>query len=207
MTMLERTRIISSNSTTFVATDRATAIANARANSGTLATDVGRVAAQWPRLLPYANDNSGSFTKAPPSYVWGSSTTTPQLLFFAVSPSVFGLNTDNQVVLNLTVFCDNAHDVQIDLFDNTSGDLFTSLTPAGNLTDGLLDPNTGVVDDVPFNWLNVRYYSQFSTSVPASRNGHTFQLVVSFAAVNYSISPPSFNPAALAFAIDVYLSI
>ncbi|RAP78571.1 hypothetical protein [Paenibacillus montanisoli] len=114
--------------------------------------------------------------------------------------------TGMQILINITVFCDNAHDLQIDLFDTTAGNLFTTLTPIGNLTDGLLDPNTGVVDDVPFNWQNVRYYSIFTAPIPAERNFHSILIIPSFQAVNYSIAPPgSFNPAALAFVADLYL--
>ncbi|TVX93241.1 hypothetical protein [Paenibacillus agilis] len=51
-------RIVSSDSSTYVALDRASAIAQARAQSGVLATNVGREFAGWPVLLPYVNDNS-----------------------------------------------------------------------------------------------------------------------------------------------------
>jgi hypothetical protein len=192
---------------TFVADDRASAIASARSRTGTQATAVGRLSSGYPQLLPYKNDNSpNTFTKNPPAYIWDSVTTTPQTRFFASSPTNFvAFFTGDRVLVNLTVFCDNAHDVQIDIFDEDNNDLFTTITPIGNLTDGSLDPFTGTNDDTPFNWLNIRYYANLSDAVPLARNGHAFNFVVSFQAVNYTINPPEApNPAALAFVADFY---
>ncbi|GMA66299.1 hypothetical protein NZD89_28895 (plasmid) [Alicyclobacillus fastidiosus] len=196
-----------SDKQTVVALDRATAIAQARGiqvlNDS---TEVGRIVQQYPQLLPYQNDNSSLSTVAP-SYIWDSITTTPQIRFFALGTTGFVLAAGNQLLVDLKVFCDNAHDVQIDIFDVTVGDLFTTITPAGNLTDGNLDPNTGVTDDIPYNWLNILYYTNTSIAVPDSRDGDTFQAVLSFQAVNYNISPPGTpNPAALAFVADIWMA-
>jgi hypothetical protein len=186
---------------TYVASTRPAAIASARSNSGTAATDIGRVV-QWPQILSYVNGN-GTLTAAPPAYIWDSVTTAPQDLFFAIStfPFSFAVSTGQAVIVELMVFCDNAHNVQIDIFDLTQGDLFTTLTPAGGLTDGSL--NTGTVENPPFNWQTIRYYSNDSQTVPAARNGDTLEVVISFEAVNYSGS--GVNPAGLAFIADIYL--
>ncbi|WCK53775.1 hypothetical protein PP175_21010 [Aneurinibacillus sp. Ricciae_BoGa-3] len=222
MAITPLTRLVSSGSATpaprrtFVALDRPTAISLARANQGeqafalvaqadSVATDEGRVFQGWPKLTPYRNDNS-NFTKIEPAYVWDSYTTAGQMRFFAISSTTFQLLTGQQVLIDLWVFCDNAHDVQIDVFDLTQSDTFTTISPPDNLSDGMLDPNTGTTDDVPFNWLNVQYYSNTSIPVPDTRNGDTFQVVLSFEAVNYNIDPPNaFNPAGLSFAADLYL--
>ncbi|MCR8842644.1 hypothetical protein NQ117_03030 [Paenibacillus sp. SC116] len=202
-------RTVSSDSSTYVALDRASAIAQARAQSGVLATNVGREFAGWPILLPYVNDNSPAapvFNQAP-QFVWDSFTTTPQTRFFAAPQfGVLGLATDESMLFDLRVFCDNAHDVRIDLFDETAGDLFATITPAANLIDGSLDPNAGIANDVPYNWLNIRYYSNISPPTPPERSGNEFSYVISFQVVNYNIIPPVPNPAGLMFALDLWYS-
>jgi hypothetical protein len=213
MPIIPLTRIVSGISgnlpqRTFVALDRATAIAEAREDDGLLATNISRVTV-WPELQPYTNDNSLMTLLFPttPAYVWDSFTTTPQIRYFAVASTQFTLTTGEALICILRVFCDNAHDARIDVFDLSDGDLFRTMTPAANLIDGSLDPNAGTADDVPFNWLNVRHFSSPTSlldAVPPSRNGHSFQVVLSFEAVNYNSPDPSLNPAGLAFVCDIY---
>jgi hypothetical protein len=203
-------RIVSRNTSlgpvtpTFVSpVSRDAAIAMAKANAGSVATNVGRVFSGWPQLLPYTNDNSG-FTLQAPQYVWDLFTTTPQTRYFAAAITSSAILTGAQLIFNLRVFCDNAHDALIEVYDATTGALVDIITPAPpvNLIDGSLDPNAGTADDVPFNWLNVRYYSNVSKPIPVDV---TYDIVVSFRAENYNINPPgSNNPAGLAFALDVY---
>ncbi|WCK56179.1 hypothetical protein PP175_09825 [Aneurinibacillus sp. Ricciae_BoGa-3] len=207
MPILPFERIISGDSSfskTYVSSvDRATAIAQARSGSGTVAAIVGRVP-QWPQLLPYTADNV--FSATPPSYVWDSVTATPQTRFFAVSTIGVTLATGQQFLVDLSVFCDDAHDSRIDIFDATDNKLFTTLTPASNLIGGNLDPNCGPTNEAPSNWLNIRHYSNASDAVPVGLNGHTFQIVISFETVNYNIVPLGLpNPAALAFTADIWL--
>ncbi|SYX83435.1 hypothetical protein [Paenibacillus alvei] len=132
MPIVPLTRMSSSNVNTFVGLNRASAIAQARVHSGVKATDVGRVTPLWPRLLKYENDDAFVPLFPDPKYVWDSFTTTPQIRFFAQGFSNIFLNVDEQIFVSLTVFCDNAHDVKIDIFDETNGDLFTTITPAAN---------------------------------------------------------------------------
>lgn len=203
--LISKTSSSGNTTATFVSEEnRESAIAQALDNSGNIATDIGRDFPNWPQLLSYVNDNS-SFTTTSPSYVWDSFTTTPQTRFFGAAittPLLGNVEIYNyQLIVNLRVFCDNAHDVKIEVY-NLDGTLADTINPAANLIDGSLDPNAGTADDVPFNWLNIRYYSNNSNNLPANAS---YKVVVSFKAVNYNINPPgSPNPAGLAFALDVY---
>jgi hypothetical protein len=202
--LVSRNTPLGSATATFVSPiSRNAAIAMAIAGAGSVATNVGRVFSGWPQLLPYTNDNSG-FTLQAPQYVWDSFTTTPQTRYFAAAITSSAILTGAQLIFNLKVFCDNAHDALIEVYDATTGELVDIITPAPpvNLIDGSLDPNAGTADDVPFNWLNVRYYSNVSKPIPVDV---TYDIVVSFRAENYNINPPgSNNPTGLAFALDVY---
>jgi hypothetical protein len=201
--LVSRNTPLGSATATFVSPiSRNAAISMAIAGAGSVATNVGRVFSGWPQLLPYVNDNSG-FTLTAPQYVWDSFTTTPQTRYFAAAINTPVLDSDAQLIVDLTVFCDNAHDALIEVFDAATGALVDTITPAPpvNLIDGSLDPNAGTADDVPFNWLNIRYYSNNSVQLPNASH----KVVVSFQAENYNINPPgSNNPAGLAFALDVY---
>ena len=54
--------------------------------------------------------------------------------------------------------------------------------------DGSPDPNAGTANDVPFNWLYIRYYSIMSDTLVVS----SYMVVISFKALNYNINPPGF---------------
>lgn len=204
MPLAQIIRLESGANATFVALDRATAISQALAGVGTIATVVSRNP-QWPQLMPYTNDNS-SFSTDTPSYVWDSFTTVPQTRFFAISSGFIAAGI-SQILVDLRVFCDNAHDVQIQIYNAATNALVATMTPAAGLIDGSLDPAAGSADDVPFNWLNIRYYSNTAIALDLAL---AYKVVISFQAVNYNnsfIPPGTPNPAGLAFAADIYAGI
>jgi hypothetical protein len=196
---------IVSDSNIVVASDRDTAV------SLLLAGEAGNVTIVppnplWPSLNEYNNDNSPLGPTAEPQYIWDSTTSDGQSRGFAGKGLGLDVIVPIQLLVTLTVFTDNAHEAQIDIFDISGPNpvLAETITPTPQkLLDGNLDPVTGTTTDVshPFNWQKIRYYSNFSSILPAS----AYQMVVSFRVVNYNISPPGApNPAALAFVSDCY---
>jgi hypothetical protein len=170
---------------------------------------VGNTPLIWPELRKYDNDNSTFSTVPDPEFIW---TTNPQpgdVRAFAVSsepiPVTIGVGQD--FVINLAVFTDNAHNVQIDSLNAGSLVIVPTTNLGVTLTDGSMDVNTGTTEIIPpFNWQFVRYYS-IPVSLGAVFIGLNVQFVFSFEAVNYS-DPATLaeNPAGLAFVADIYQS-
>jgi YVTN family beta-propeller protein len=205
MRMIFLERIVSSSSNVYVADNQSDAINAAITGNGELATPVPRFLL-WPTLQRYTNDNNTFVNYSPPvpqdpDYVWAATTTTPQLKSFAVSSLPYNFNQDVNFDIFLVAFADNAMQAQIDLVDATTNTIISTLPLGTLLTDGFMDPATGVTTEttIPYNWENIRYYTINTGTFPPGN----YKFVVSFNVVNYDNSPKEPNPAALAFNVDI----
>lgn len=90
------------------------------------------------------------------------------LLQYALSST--GMN--NKIsYLNLTVFTDNAHEAVIELYnlDLPKPALVTSLNPTPlPLNSGSMDPVTGFTEVQPYNWQTVRFFTNYTSTLPTS---------------------------------------
>ncbi|MCR8644287.1 hypothetical protein NV379_16665 [Paenibacillus sp. N1-5-1-14] len=201
-----RDRIVSSPSTTVVAIDRSTAISGLLNMTGTPATDVGRSFFAWPGLDSYSNDNY--FTPVTPAFVWGDTVIPGERLGFAASSQLTGNPSASSlsIIVFLTVFCDNAHDVVIQLLQEGKPFPAVTITPVDGfnvplpLIDGTMTPMNEPVAP-PFNWQTLRFYSG---TVDVEDSTSNYSAVVSFEGQNYLNQGSAPNPAGLAFVMDTY---
>lgn len=199
-------RIVSSPANVFIADTRELAVQSAIAGSGIHAVNIPRTVI-WPTLERFTNDN-GAFpifnpAVQDPDFVWSSTTRSSQSLGLAASSTVYTFSQSTGVDINVTVFADNALQMQIDLV-NADTNAVISSPPLGTLlNDGSMNPATGVTIErpsFPYNWQNIRFYSISTGAIPAGR----YKLILSFTVVNYEQFPGLGNPASLAFDADIH---
>lgn len=196
--------VLASDAFTYVAPDQPTAINLAVTGAiGNRATVISRYPV-WPNITKYSNDNS-PFINVTPKYIWDSTTTDNQVRGFAAFSGGVGSEVNALTLdVSLTVFADNAHFARLDVY-NVAGDspvYITTLTPPV-LTDGNMDPITGLVEIVPYNWQNIRIYNMTSPPLPA---GGIYAILASFTVTNYfGFNPPITpgNPAGLMFYANI----
>ncbi|MCF8563268.1 hypothetical protein LLE49_00725 [Alicyclobacillus tolerans] len=203
-------RLLSNARSTYVAHTRARAIEFALAGGvAHTATRVDRASSDflWPRLEPFTNDNE-TLTNVPPArkrpqYIWGSTTTAGQTLYFAMASGTINPTGSSDIVVFLTAFADNALNARVDLYDITNG-THTSLSD-GVLHDGNVTNPANFETQFPYNWQNIRFYSINGTFPSPS---HLYKVVVSFEVLNYDqLDLPGYvNPAALQFVTDIYVT-
>ncbi|WP_123042473.1 hypothetical protein [Cohnella candidum] len=201
---ISRLRTVSDSSTTFVGPDRNTAISGALSGSGTPATNyTPRLYFGWPGLAPYSNDNG--LPKLTPSYVWDSTIGNGERIgvaartSFISNPGAIALS----IAVSIAVFCDNAHDTQIQIFRQGEPFPYATITPKDTfgvplpLSDGSMTP----IDEPgpTFNWQDIRFYSSNIILTPADA---PYSVVLSIEGQNYISSGP--NPAGIAFVMDSY---
>lgn len=155
----------------------------------------------YPHLREFTN--APVFSGDDPSFIWDSqSQNSGDLKGFAVGRVLPNMQGANMVIF-LQVFADNAHNARLSLYDSAKN-LVTDLTPVGDLRDGDMNPITGAIGDTqpPYQWQNVRYYSNlytFSDLTPLN-----YALILSFEVSNYvDLNNAPTNPAALAFIMNV----
>ncbi|NEZ42776.1 hypothetical protein GQA12_14645 [Paenibacillus alvei] len=192
---------LASNELTYIAADQLTAINLAVTGAaGNKATVIPQYPV-WPNIIKYNND----IGFGDPKYIWDSTTTDNQVRAFAALSQGFG-SGDSSVTadVSLTVFADNAHIARLDVYDlaGISPVFITTLTPPV-LTDGSMDANTGLVEILPYNWQNIRYFHTRSNSLPP---GGLYAILASFTVTNYlGPNPPVTpgNPAGLLFFANI----
>ncbi len=196
---------IASSTNVFVGPDLASARSAAIAGTGTSATLVPRQPV-WENITRFTNDNGTFANYSPavqdPDYIWDSVTENAQFVSFSVASQTQAVSADTSLSLYVTAMSDNALQMQIDLVDATTGTIIPTSGLSILLTDGSFDPTSGITTDVnfPYNWQNVYHYS---ISTPPLAAG-SYQLVLSFNAVNYDQLPGRANPAGLQFLADLY---
>lgn len=204
MTVAEHFRTVSGNNV-FVASDRAVAVYNllsASPGSQGNATIINQVNV-WPKLDSYLNDNTLPGAPFTPSYIWDSTVSDGLSRGFAVECMRLGISSSIQIISNVSVFTDNAHEAVIEVYDveGPTPVLVGPISPVP-LVDGNMDPVTGIFEIQPYNWQTVRCFSTSSGILPAS----SYSVILSFRVVNYNVFPPfSNNPAGLSFIADTYI--
>lgn len=206
MPVIIHSRLVSDTSTN-VANSREAAVLLALSNEPGNATIVPR-SPLWPSLNRYTNDNTFNSSEPQPDYIWDSTISNGQTRGFAKAYLVAPTNTPAEIIVNLSAFSDNAHEVFIEVYRDNPFTLVKTLNPfLVPLEDGNMDPISGTTTDIspPYNWQSIRYFSNVTPLLPPVAPNN-YILVVSFRVINYiPLGEP--NPAGLAFVFDVYLSV
>lgn len=202
-------RITSSTANVVTAPTNIAAAALALSGAAPNVVNVGNAPKIWPQLQKFDNDNTLFAAVPNPQFVWSQPTFIPgETHGFATVSATIPLTVGivNDFLITLTLFADNASTATIQAFSPLTVSFFPVPGLGFTLTDGSLDPNTGLTTDVanPYNWQNVRFYS-----IPASLGLITValnvQFVFSFQVTNY-FTNGAINTAGLAFAADIYQS-
>lgn len=186
-------REASTQTTTYVAANKTTAVAAAIADAGTLAQAIGNLPGTWPEIHDYEAPNNASLF-GNPQIVWEDATAAPgELRFFSQAFQDVSNFPTSHVVFS-TVFADNAHRLYIEEYDS-SNNLLQSITPPGGLNDGNMSPLAS--DPIPpFNWQKLRNYSKVFTPIQTG----SF-IVITVEAINYA---GPITPAGISFVADFY---
>ncbi len=192
-------RLCSSPLTTIVADDKETAVMSRLGLSklGRSPVKINNLPKTWPELRDYIAPNNALF-KGEPDFIW------PQLSSIGGERKYFSTKYDflsqEAHIIFISTFADNCHRLFLEERNRKTGKLIKYITPAEGLTAGDMQPNAGTSSDTeaPYSWQRVCQFSNVFT--PSSVES---TLVATFEVVNY-YAYSKFNPAALAFTMDVY---
>lgn len=186
-----------SNTSTFVRATRTEAITAALTGGSPNSVVYDNILRIWPEIANYSEPNNGDFGGPDPSFIWDSTNFIQgERLGFA---ALINVPKNTQFILNLIAFADNAHTAHVEVYRD-DGLLLQNIST--ELMDGNMD--AGTQEAPPYNWQKVRAYSKYFQT--ANVDPEPLKLIVSFEVQNYlnNGNPPTTNPAALAFLIDLY---
>lgn len=207
---------------------RAMAIAALLAGNPGNSVVIGNIPSIWPQIAKYDGDNndiptvvtvpaSPPFnTVADPAIIWYTNPivnlASGETYAFAAQTNVFpGLAVLSSAVVAIAVFADNAHTLQIDLYNAVTNTVVATTKLSTVIADGNMSGATGLTEITPvYNWQKVRFYT-IPFNIPLGATV-TYKIVYSFEVTNYQ-SPlgggttQTTNPAGLAFIADLYLDI
>lgn len=196
----------------------AQAVANLLAGAIPNTVNVGNAPLIWPSLNKYVNDNNSAipvstgvnipFNAVPdPQFLWSELAPTPgEMRGFATisNPVALEVGQDNNFVIYLSAFADNAQTAMITVVDAATHAVIPTATTGVTLIDGSLDPATGATTDVanPYNWQKIRTYST-PIALGVIGAAQSVKFVISFDVTNY-VDHGGINTAGIAFFADIY---
>jgi|GEM_PF-4925639 len=196
--ILPALRINSNSETTIVADSKEIAIMTQIGlnSNGQRPIIVNNLPKTWPELRDYPAPNNSLFS-GEPEFIWQQlDTVGGEKKYFSTK---YIISDIGEHLIFITSFADNSHRLFVEERNSKTGELIKSITPKEGLAAGDLLANAGLSVDIdpPYNWQRICQYSNIFTPTSAEN-----VIVITFEVINY-LSQCKFNPAALAFRIDV----
>ena len=191
-------RINSNANTTIVADSKEIAVLSqiGLSNEGQRPIVVNNLPKTWPELRDYQTPNN-SILLGEPEFIWQQlDPIGGEMKYFSTK---YNFSKVGEHLIFITSFADNSHRLFVEERNSKTGELIRSITPKEGLAAGNMLANAGLSIDTepPYNWQRICQYSNIFT--PASADN---VILITFEVINY-LSQCKFNPAALAFRVDI----